>query len=107
VADEARRGPSLLVVGSKSSTNHWPRNTLTCMLSAEDRSVLEFERGWWLEPGPKDQAIELRLGLPAAVYYEHLIRIVSLPAASRLDPLTVARVTAMIESDVAVGEAVS
>jgi hypothetical protein len=32
---------------------------------------------------------------------------VSLPAASRLDPLTVARVTAMMESDVAAGEAVS
>jgi hypothetical protein len=77
------------------------------MLTAEDRSILEFERGWWLEPGPKDQAIELRLGLTAVVYYEHLIRIVSLPAASRFDPLTVARVTAMIERDPAAGEAVS
>jgi Protein of unknown function (DUF3263) len=67
------------------------------MLSGEDRSILEFERGWWQEPGPKDQAIEVRLGLSASAYYEHLIRIVSLPEATRLDPLTVARVTAMIE----------
>ena len=77
------------------------------MLSGEDRSILEFERGWWLEPGPKDQAIEYRLGLPASVYYEHLIRIVSLPEATRLDPLTVARVSAMIESDRDAREAVS
>jgi Protein of unknown function (DUF3263) len=76
------------------------------MLSAGDRSILEFERGWWLEPGPKDRAIELRLGLPASVYYEHLLRIVSLPEAYRFDPMTVARVTAMIEPDGEAMEAV-
>jgi hypothetical protein len=69
------------------------------MLNDKDRSILEFERGWWLEPGPKDQAIELGLGLPASAYYEHLIRIVGLPEAARFDPLTVARVNAMIEQD--------
>ena len=69
------------------------------MLSDGDRAVLEFERGWWLEPGPKDQAIELSLGLPAAVYYEHLIRIVALPESARLDPLTVARILAMIDPE--------
>jgi Protein of unknown function (DUF3263) len=77
------------------------------MLSAEDRSILEFERGWWLEAGPKDQAIELRLGLPALAYYEQLLRIISLPEASRFDPLTVARVTAIIESDGGAEQAVS
>lgn len=69
------------------------------MLSDGDRAILEFERGWWLEPGPKDQAIEWSLGLPARVYYEHLIRIIALPHAVRFDPLTVARVKAMIEPD--------
>ena len=69
------------------------------MLSDGDRSILDFERGWWLEPGPKDQAIEQSLGLTAGAYYEHLIRIVGLPEAARLDPLTVARVRAMIEPD--------
>jgi Protein of unknown function (DUF3263) len=77
------------------------------MLSGEDRSILEFERGWWLEPGPKDQAIEYRLGLPASVYYEHLIRIVSLPEATRFDPFTVARISALIEFDPGAREAVS
>jgi hypothetical protein len=68
------------------------------MLSAEDRSILEFESRWWLEPGPKDQAIEHRLGLSAGIYYERLIGIVHSSEASDLDPLTVARVRAMIES---------
>jgi hypothetical protein len=67
------------------------------MLSAEDRSILEFESRWWREPGPKDQAIEHRLGLSAATYYERLIAIVFSPEARKLDPLTVARVRAMIE----------
>ena len=49
----------------------------------------------------------MRLGLPASAYYEHLIRIVSLPGASRFDPLTVARVISMIESEPASGEAAS
>jgi hypothetical protein len=35
--------------------------------------------------------------LSAATYYETLIRIVATPEARRLDPLTVARVRAMIE----------
>jgi hypothetical protein len=68
------------------------------MMSAEDRSILEFEGRWWHEPGPKDQAIEHRLGLDAATYYERLIGIVAQPEARRLDPLTVARVRAMIET---------
>ncbi|HEX6146024.1 MAG TPA: DUF3263 domain-containing protein [Acidimicrobiia bacterium] len=68
-------------------------------MSDGDRSILDFERGWWLEPGPKDQAIEQSLGLTAGAYYEHLIRIVGLPEAARFDPLTVARVKGMIEPD--------
>ena len=67
------------------------------MLSAEDRSILEFESRWWLEPGPKDQAIEHRLGLSAATYYERLIGIVFGSEAHDFDPLTVARVRAIIE----------
>jgi len=77
------------------------------MLSDGDRAILEFERGWWLEPGPKDQAIELVLGLPSGSYYEHLIRIIGRSDAARFDPLTVARVKAMIEPDPGEGLAVS
>lgn len=67
------------------------------MLSDEDRSILEFERGWWLLPGPKDQVIELALGLSAAAYYERLVDLVATTAAYRFDPLTVARVRRLIE----------
>lgn len=77
------------------------------MLSDEDRVILEFERGWWLDAGPKDQAIEHRLGLTSSAYYEHLIRIVGLPEAARSDPLTVARVRAIIEPDQSEEAAVS
>jgi hypothetical protein len=68
------------------------------MLSDEDRAILEFERGWWLEPGPKDQAIEFALGLTAALYYEHLGRLIARPEAARFDPLTVARVRSLIDA---------
>jgi hypothetical protein len=76
------------------------------MLSDEDRAILEFERGWWLEPGPKDQAIEFTLGLSAAAYYEHLGRLIVRPEAASFDPLTVARVRSMIDAE-PVEEAVS
>ncbi len=67
------------------------------MLNSDDRAILDFERGWWLEPGPKDQAIEWSLGLPSVVYYESLRRIVFDGAASSYDPLTVKRVRSLIE----------
>ena len=69
------------------------------MLSDEDRTILEFEQSWWLEPGPKDQAIEFSLGLSAALYYDRLLAIVALADSVRVDPLTVARVRSMIEVD--------
>ena len=67
------------------------------MLGPEDRAILDFEQGWWTQPGPKDQAIEFSLGLTAACYYERLRRIVGDSGAIDHDPLTVKRVLAMIE----------
>jgi len=67
------------------------------MLSEEERAILDFERCSWLEPGPKDQAIEMRLGLTAAGYYERLRRIIETPSAAEYDPLTSKRVLALIE----------
>jgi hypothetical protein len=77
------------------------------MLSDEERSILEFERAWWHESGPKEQAIEFRLGVSASEYYEQLLQMVAKPEAFRLDPLTVARVRAMIEPDQAGAETAS
>ncbi|MGH3650804.1 MAG: DUF3263 domain-containing protein [Acidimicrobiia bacterium] len=67
------------------------------MLSDEGRAILDFERAWWREPGPKDQAIEMRLGLTADVYYERLRLLVGTAQALAYDPLTTKRVLSLIE----------
>lgn len=69
------------------------------MLQAEDRAILDFERAAWREPGPKDQAIEMVLGLTAADYYDRLRSLVLGAAAVAYDPLTTKRVLTMIEQD--------
>lgn len=68
------------------------------MLSIEERAVLDFEGSWWLEPGPKDQAIEFSLGLAAADYYEVLLALIERPEAMQHDPLTVKRVLSLIQT---------
>lgn len=60
-------------------------------------AILDFERGWWLEPGPKDQAIEMSLGLPSAAYYEMLRDLIERPDSLAYDPLTTRRVLALVE----------
>ena len=76
------------------------------MLTAEDRAILDFERTWWLESGPKDQVIEMSLGLTAALYYERLRSLISLRVAFAYDPLTTKRVLSMIEEPTGSGVAV-
>ncbi|MGB7861552.1 MAG: DUF3263 domain-containing protein [Acidimicrobiia bacterium] len=70
------------------------------MLKSEERAILDFERAWFLEPGPKDQAIEFSLGLSAHVYYERLLMLLRNPSAFEYDPLTIKRVASIIESHV-------
>ncbi|HZD22723.1 MAG TPA: DUF3263 domain-containing protein [Acidimicrobiia bacterium] len=67
------------------------------MLTEEDRAILDFERSSWREPGPKDQAIEMVLGLTSRDYYERLRVIVIAKAGSSYDPLTAKRVLKLIE----------
>jgi hypothetical protein len=67
------------------------------MLHVEDRAILDFERASWREPGPKDMAIEMCLGLSAADYYERLRDVVHRAAALAYDPLTTKRVLRLIE----------
>lgn len=62
------------------------------MLSNEEMAILDFERAWWQEPGPKDQAIEFALGLSADAYYEILRALVVDKRAFAFDPLTIKRV---------------
>jgi hypothetical protein len=41
-------------------------------LTERDRAILDFERSWWSEPGPKDTAILERFELSATRYYQIL-----------------------------------
>ena len=70
------------------------------MLTPEERAILDFERAWWVEPGPKDQAIEFALGLTANGYYERLLKLLSNRGAFEYDPLTVKRVGALVENPI-------
>ncbi len=69
------------------------------MLSTEEKALLDFEGSWWVEGGPKDQLIELVLGLEAESYYRLLLGLIVRPEATTYDPLTVRRVRSVIEHD--------
>jgi hypothetical protein len=60
-------------------------------LSERDRAILDFERSWWRESGPKEQGIRDRLDLSAARYYQLLNELLDDPAALEYDPLGVRR----------------
>jgi hypothetical protein len=67
-------------------------NTLMCiMLSKRDKAVLDFERSWWLVPGPKDRAVQEHLGMSAGRYYQILRDLLDDSEAMSYDPLTVRR----------------
>jgi hypothetical protein len=60
-------------------------------LTDRDRSILDFERTWWSEPGPKETAIRERFELSPARYYELLNEALEDPEAMDYDPLVVRR----------------
>ena len=61
------------------------------MIGERERAVLDFERAWWLYPGPKDRAVGEYLGMSATRYYQVLRRLLDDPEAERYDPLTIRR----------------
>lgn len=60
-------------------------------LSERDQQILDFERVWWTEPGPKDAAIKRRFGLSSGRYYRLLGDLIELGDAVAYDPLVVRR----------------
>jgi Protein of unknown function (DUF3263) len=60
-------------------------------LTERDRAILDFERSWWTEAGPKEAAIRERFELSAARYYEILNELLESDAACAYDPLVVRR----------------
>lgn len=66
-------------------------------ITDRDRAILDFERGWWTEPGPKDTAIRERFELSGTRYYQLLAELVDDPEAAEYDPLLVRRLRRMRE----------
>lgn len=64
-------------------------------LTERDRAILDFERSWWSEPGPKDTAILERFELSATRYYQILGELLDHPDALDHDPLLVRRLRRM------------
>jgi hypothetical protein len=60
-------------------------------LSDRDKAILDFERGWWRLPGPKEVAIREHFGLSATRYYEVLSSLLESPDALAYEPLVVRR----------------
>ena len=60
-------------------------------LGHREREILDFERGWWLEPGPKERGVRERFGFSAARYHQLLNRLIELPEALEYDPMLVRR----------------
>jgi hypothetical protein len=60
-------------------------------LTDRDRAILDLERTWWSEPGPKGATIQARIGLSPARYYQLLAALIGSPEAAAYDPLVVRR----------------
>ena len=60
-------------------------------LSERDRAILDFERTWWTEPGPKEVLIRERFELSPTRYYRILAELLESVEADAYDPLVVRR----------------
>ena len=60
-------------------------------LTNRDRAILDFERTWWSEPGPKETAIRERFELSPTRYYEIVNELLESAEAAEYDPLLVRR----------------
>ena len=60
-------------------------------LSDREQAILDFERAWWTEPGPKEQAIRVRLESSPTRYYQVLNELLNSAEAAAYDPLVVRR----------------
>lgn len=64
-------------------------------LSERDQAILDFERSWWSESGPKELAIRERFDLSPTRYYQVLSELLESPEAMEYDPLVVRRLRRM------------
>jgi hypothetical protein len=66
-------------------------------LTDRDRAILDFERSWWTQSGPKDTAIRERFELSGTRYYQLLTELIDDPDALEYDPLLVRRLRRLRE----------
>lgn len=60
-------------------------------LTERDRSIIDFERTWWTQAGPKETAINELFELSTTRYYELLNELLESDEAAAYDPLVVRR----------------
>jgi hypothetical protein len=60
-------------------------------LTDRDRAILDFERSWWAEAGPKEALIREKFELSATRYYQILNELLESQEACDYDPLVVRR----------------
>lgn len=60
-------------------------------LTDREQAILDFERSWWTETGPKEVLIRTRFGLSPTRYYQLLNEVLTHPEAEGYDPLVVRR----------------
>jgi hypothetical protein len=60
-------------------------------LTERDKAILDFERTWWTEAGPKDTAIRERFELSGTRYYQLLTELIDDRDALEYDPLLIRR----------------
>lgn len=60
-------------------------------LSEREQGIIDFERSWWAEPGPKEAAIRERFDVSPTRYYELLAGLIDSDDALAYDPLVIRR----------------
>jgi hypothetical protein len=66
-------------------------------LTDRDRAIIDFERSWWTESGPKDTAIRERFELSGTRYYQLLNELLDDAEAMEYDPLLIRRLRRLRE----------
>jgi len=61
------------------------------MLSERHAAMLDFERSWWNDEAPRDQAVRARFQCSSEDYQAELATVLDDPAALEHDPLVVRR----------------
>ena len=68
-----------------------PGRLIGMVLTDRDKAILDFERSWWTESGPKEVAIRERFDLSPTRYYQILNELLEMPEAYECNPLVVRR----------------